>query len=529
MRRRDFLHATWAGATLAACADSPTAASPMARQAHAPPSPNPFSEAEVAPLLSAALQAASEAGATYADARMSRHRDQNIASRELRITRLSDTRSEGIGIRVIVDGVWGFAATHKPGVEAAVATARLAVGIAKANRAMQGDPVRLAPTPPQVGRWETPIRTDAFDVPIEQKVEHLLGINKLALDRPGVSFVNSSMHFVREHKFIATTEGTWIEQVLHRCNPSFSVTSVNDKTGSFRSRNALCAPQGRSWGFIEDYDWDADVRQAAEDVVAMHTAKSVEPGRWDLILVPSHLWLTIHESIGHPTELDRALGYEANYAGTSFLTVDKMGTHKIGSDIVNFEAEKTAEGALATSKWDDDGVQTHNWPLVSKGVFVDYQTTREQAHWIDQTSSHGCSYASSWRDVAFQRMPNINLKPGTQPLTLDQLIGDTERAILIAGRGSYSIDHQRYNFQFGGQTFHEVRNGKVEGLLTDVAYVSNTTAFWNACDAICSDGYQVNGSFYDGKGEPGQSNAVSHGCAPSRFRNIEVLRTGGAA
>jgi TldD protein len=217
---------------------------------------------------------------------------------------------------------------------------------------------------------------------------------------------------------------------------------------------------------------------------------------------------------------------EANYAGTSFLTPDKLGSFQLGSKIVNFHGEKTRKGSLATCGYDDDGVKTTEWPLVKDGVFVDYQTTRDQAHLIGRERSHGTSYAQSWKDVAFQRMPNINLLPGPEPLTLDQLIAGTEDAILIKGRASYSIDHQRYNFQFSGQTFHEVKNGKIVGMLNDVAYQSRTPDFWNACDAICSaEEYYVGGSFYDGKGEPGQVNAVSHGCAPARFRQINILNT----
>ena len=519
MNRRQFLQTTAAGLSVGGCSGSVDFGSEA----------DPFSDPAIRPLLETALTAATEAGARYADARLSHHRDQRISTREARVTRTSDTRSTGIGIRVLFDGTWGFAATPNLTTEAIVATAQRAIDIARSNSQLQQAAVRLAPIPPQVGRWETPIKRDAFDVPLKEKVDRLLSINALATKHPGIRFANSSMHFVREHKYLATTEGTWIEQVLHRCNPTFRVTSVDDRLGSFRSRNALCAPQGRGYDFIDEYDWEGDVQQAAEDAVALHTAKRVEPGKTDLVLMPSHLWLTIHESIGHPTELDRAMGLEANYAGTSFLTPDQLGKIQIAAPHVNFTAERTTPGGLATAKWDDDGAPTESWPLIKDGVFVDYQTTRDQAHWINQTRGHACSYAQSWRDVAFQRMPNINLLPGTKPLTLDQLIGDTERGILIAGRGSYSIDHQRYNFQFGGQTFHEIRNGAIVGPLADVAYQSNTTEFWNACDAVCSEGYEINGSFYDGKGQPGQVNAVSHGCPPARFRNIDVLRTGGAA
>ncbi len=521
MRRRTFLGGLAAGSALPACYGGAEVLDPT------PTASNPYSDPDIAPLVNAALEAAQAGGAEYADIRISSHRSQSLSSREERITRVSDSRDRGFGIRVLVDGTWGFAASADVNLDEVRQVAAQALGIAKANRRLQADPVRLAPVEVHVGRWETPIKRDAFEVPIEEKAKKLLEINKTALSVAGVSFVSSSMNFVREHKYFGSTEGTRVEQILHRCNPHFTVTSVNAKKGSFRSRESMCAPQGRGYDFIEEYDWLADAKQAAEDAVAMHDATSVRPGKWDLVLLPSHLWLTIHESIGHPTELDRALLYEANYAGTSFLTTDKMGKFKLGSDIVNFTAEKTAEGALATCKWDDDGVPTMSWPLVTDGVFVDYQTTRDQAHWIGHDRSYGCSYAQSWRDVAFQRMPNINLIPPASGPSLAELIADTKRGILIAGRGSYSIDHQRHNFQFGGQTFHEISEGKIVGLLTDVAYQANTADFWNACDAICGPTeYAVNGSFYDGKGEPGQSNGVSHGTSPARFRQIDVLNTG---
>ncbi|NCG21387.1 MAG: TldD/PmbA family protein [Rhodobacterales bacterium] len=519
MNRRHFLGGTAASLSFAACG---------------PPNPESsidapsgvFSDESVRAVLAAALDAATRAGASYADVRLSHHRNQSIQTREQRVRSLSDSRSSGLGVRVLVDGTWGFSALNKLTEDDARLAAKQAVALAIQNRPLQLDPVRLAPITAGVGRWETPVGRDAFAVPLEEKIERLMAINQMALAKTGVNFVRSSMHFVREHKFFASTDGAWTEQILHRCNPTFQLTSIHDKTGSFRTRNALCAPQGRGYDFIEAYDWDTDVSQAAEDVVAMHTARSVEPGKTDLILLPSNLWLTIHESIGHPTELDRALGYEANYAGTSFLTPELAGKFQIGSELVNFEAEKTAEGALATCQWDDDGDTTGQWPLITDGVLVDFQTTRDQAHLLEQPRGRATSYAQSWRDVPFQRMPNINLKPGKKPLTLDQLVADTERGILIAGRGSYSIDQQRYNFQFGGQVYREIVNGKVGDLLTDVAYQSNTAHFWKSCDAICSDGYEVNGSFYDGKGQPGQVNAVSHGCAPARFRQIDVIRTG---
>ena len=513
MNRRTFLSSTSA-ATLAACAP------------RNPPDPLAgLADPARLTLAETALQAATDAGATWADVRIAQYRNQSISTREARVTSVSDRESTGVGVRVIAEGTWGFAASADVTPEEVVRVARLAVTRALANARLQREPVQLTPARSHRGTWRTPIRRDPFEVPLAEKIEHLLSLNAAALELSGVSFCASRMHFVREHKLYANTDGTRVEQELHRCNPNFTVTSVLD--GSFTSRNALASPQGRGYEFIEDYPWLEDARHAAEDAVAMHHAESVEPGPRDLILVPSHLWLTIHESIGHPTELDRALGLEANFAGTSFLTTDQLDTLQIGSDIVNFQAERIAAGALATCKWDDDGVPTTEWDLVRNGRFVDYQTTRDQAHWIDRDRSYACSYADSWGTVAFQRMPNINLVPSSESRSLADLIADTEDAILIEGRGSYSIDHQRYNFQFGGQVFRRVHNGEITGLLRDVAYQSTTTEFWNACDAICdASEYRVNGSFYDGKGEPGQVNAVSHGCAPARFRQINVINTG---
>lgn len=528
MDRRDFLKvsgATAATGLLAACGGG------GGKAARVPaPVPVTFSDPQLETIANAALQAAREAGASYADIRIADYRRQGVGTREDRVLYVSDSEDRGLGVRVIARGTWGFAASAVVTVDEAVAVARRAVALAIANSVLQREPVELAPVAAHRAVWNTPIRRDPFEVSLEDKIALLLAVNAEALKVQGVSFCSSQMAFVREHKFFASTEaggeGSYIEQTLHRCNPSFTVTSVDRKRNSFQTRDSFSDPVARGYEYVEDYPWMDDARQAGEDAVAKHTAKPVEPGKRDLILHPTNLWLTIHESIGHPTELDRAMGMEANYAGTSFLTTDKLGSFRIGSEVVSFNAEKTHPGSLATCGYDDDGVQTTEWPLIKDGVFVDYQTTRDQAHLIGQTASHGTSYAQSWKDVAFQRMPNINLLPGKKPLSLADLIADTEDGILIKGRASYSIDHQRYNFQFSGQTWHEIKGGKLAGMLNDGAYQSRTPDFWRACDAICSeDEYYVGGSFYDGKGEPGQVNAVSHGCAPARFRQIDVLNT----
>ncbi|HEV8537914.1 MAG TPA: TldD/PmbA family protein [Bacteroidota bacterium] len=486
-----------------------------------------FSDPDLKTLSDEALNAARMSGASYADIRINRYRNQSINTREQRVMNISNNEDYGFGIRVLVDGTWGFAASNNVSKDEVARIANEAVAIARANKVIQREPVQLAPVPAYQDVWKTPIKIDPFEVSIADKVGLLLQINEAALKAQGVSFCSSSMQIANEHKFFASTEGSYIEQDLYRMVPSFTVTSVNKETGKFESRNSLTEPIGKGYECVDEKFLMDDVRLAAEEAVKKHSATPVVPGKHDLILHPTNLWLTIHESIGHPTELDRALGYEANYAGTSFMTVDKLGKLKVGSDIVNIVADKTQKDGLATCGYDDDGVKTKEWHLVKEGVFVGYQTIRDQAHLIGEKESSGCCYADSWSSIPFQRMPNVSLRPGKEKLMLSDLLADTEDAIMIKGRGSWSIDHQRYNFQFGGQTFWEIKKGKVTQMLRDVAYQANTVEFWNSCDAICSaEEYYLGGSFGDGKGEPGQSNSVSHGACPARFRQVNVLNTG---
>ena len=475
-------------------------------------------------LLHRALETAKTKGASYADVRINRYLRQSVNTREKRVTNISNNESFGVGVRVLVDGTWGFAGSQRVEPDEVDRITAQAVAIARANRAAQTKPVVLAPVKAFKDTWQTPVSKDPFRVPIERKIELLLAINEAAT-KAGAAFCNSQMAFVKEEKLFASTEGSEIEQIIIRQNPSFTVTAVDRQAGKFKTRNSLAEPIGAGYEWIENLPWIEEAEKAAEQATRKLTAKSVTPGKYDLILAPSNLWLTIHESVGHPTELDRALGYEANYAGTSFLTTDKLGKFKFGSDIVNFVADRTQRNGLATCGYDDDGVPTHEWDIIRNGVFVDYQTTREQAAWIGQNASHGCSYAQSWGAVPFQRMPNVSLQPGKEKLTLDELIADTKNGILGEGRASYSIDQQRYNFQFSAQLFWEIRDGKIAGLIEDAAYQAITPEFWNSCDRICSDGYSLGGSFFDGKGEPGQVNAVSHGCTAARFRNVNIINT----
>jgi len=526
MKRRDWLRGmlvTSSLGVLESCARPAANAPPAtASGAGAEPGLDPALRA----LADTALEAARAAGASYADIRIADYRTQALRAREARLVSISDDTSMGFGVRVVAGGAWGFAASSRLEPAEVVRVARRAVELARTNALFTREPVQLAAIDRHVGVWNTPVRRDAFAVPLEEKADRLLSINAIALRQPGISFVDSQMTFVREHKYFASTEGARIEQTLSRLHPTFTVTSVDSVTGDFTSRAAYTDPRALGYEHIEDYPWEDDVRQAAEDAREKHRAPSVEPRKSDLILHPTHLWLTIHESIGHSTELDRALGFEADFAGTSFLTPDRLGNFQLGSPLVNVVAEKTAPGSLATAGYDDDGAKTGEWPLIVDGKFVDYQFTRDQAHWLQSPRGHACSYAESWKDVPFQRMPNVNLLPGKSPLSLEQLIANTDDAILIKGRSSYSIDHQRYNFQFSGQTAWQVKGGRVTHMLRDVAYQASTPAFWAACDALCSaEEYYVGGSFFDGKGQPLQTNAVSHGCVPARFRQIEVLNT----
>jgi TldD protein len=458
-----------------------------------------------------------------------------------------NTESFGAGVRVIANGTWGFAATNDVTPDGIKKATQNAVAIAKANSRYQKEPVRLAPVTAQGEvSWKTPIQKNAFAIPVSEKVELLLNANKAAIDA-GASFVNSNLFMVNEQKYFASTDGSYIDQDVHRIWPTFTVTAIDKSNGRFKSRQALSAPMGMGYEYLDgkesdkmtgpegtifyknSYDIVEDAGIAAKQAREMLTAKSVEPGKYDIVLEPNHLGLTIHESIGHPLELDRVLGYEANYAGTSFATLDKWKPRNFnyGSKIVNIVADKTQRHSLGAVGYDDEGVPCKEWDLIKDGVLVNYQAIRDQVHIIDQEESHGCCYAQTWSDVQFQRMPNVSLKPGKEPYTMDQMISDVDKGIYIAGRGSYSIDQQRYNFQFGGTVFFEIKGGKIAGMLNDVAYQSNTQEFWNSCTKICDESdYRLFGSFFDGKGQPSQVSAVSHGSSTSRFNGVNVINTG---
>ncbi len=531
--RRDFLKTGAAAAAVLAGPRILSAAEPngVLTALSEPLITAPTAEPYVLELAAEALGAAKDAGASYADVRIGRYRRQSVNTRERQITGVSDTESYGLGVRALVNGSWGFAATSAMTTEGVVKAAREAARIAKAAKAAQKRPVELAPTPVVKGTWMTPVTRDPVEVPIEEKVALLFAANEAALKERGVRFVTSGLQLLREIKTYVNSEGTETTQTFIRVGPSFQATATGPD--GFQSYSEELAPRASGWEYVQSLDMPGNAARWANLAVEKLGAKTVEPGRYDLILDPTNLWLTIHESIGHPTELDRAMGYEANYAGTSFVAPPEkhIGKLKYGTELMNVQADRTQPNSLALVAWDDEGVAADKWLIIEKGMFKDYQTTREQAAWISNLTgvkkSHGCSFADSWDSVQFQRMPNISLMPGTRDIGLDEIVAATDRGIVIKNRGSWSIDHQRYNFQFSGQVFYEVKGGKITGMLKDVAYQANTPVFWNAMDMIGGQkSYWLGGSFGDGKGQPSQSNSVSHGCVPARFKNVNIVNTG---
>ncbi|WP_210486551.1 TldD/PmbA family protein [Rufibacter aurantiacus] len=496
-------------------------------------------------IADAALNAAKSKGASYADVRIGRYLNQYLITREDKVQNTVNTESFGLGVRVLVNGTWGFSAIDEVTPAGAAKVAELAVAIAKANSKLQTEPVKLAP---QQGygevSWKTPIERNAFEVPLKEKVDILLGANAAAMQN-GANYVNSALFLVNEQKYFASTDGSYIDQDVHRIWPVLNVTAIDQKTGKFETRQSLSSPVGMGFEYLSGrpadkykgittrygrtYDMVEDATAAAKQAKEKLTAKSVLAGKYDLVLDPSHLWLTIHESVGHPLELDRVLGYEANFAGTSFATLDKWQSKnfKYGSPQVNLFADKVQPGSLGAVGYDDEGVKTKRWDLVKDGTLVNYQATRDQVHILGEKESHGCCYADNWSSVQFQRMPNVSLAAGKQKLSVDDMIKNVEKGIYIIGDGSFSIDQQRYNFQFGGQLFYEIKDGKIVGPLKDVAYQSNTQEFWNSCAAVCDESdYRLGGSFFDGKGQPMQVSAVSHGSATTRFNGVNVINTG---
>ncbi|GAB2473062.1 TldD/PmbA family protein [Jatrophihabitans fulvus] len=484
-------------------------------------------------LAAVALARADELGAEHADFRLERARQGSVRLRDGKLDGVGDSEDVGLSVRVVHDGTWGFAA----GVARTAAGVRelveQAVATARVSRPLRGEPVRLAPEPVYDDvTWVSAYEQDPFAVPERERVERLRDLSERLLAGDGVDHVDASVSYVLENKFYADSAGTSTTQQRVRIEPEFTATLVDRGAGAFHSMRTLAPPAGRGWEYVTGTGWDFDTEIAELPELLREHAKapSVEPGRYDLVIDPTNLWLTIHESIGHATELDRALGYEAAYAGTSFATPDKLGSLRYGSPVMNVKGDRTVEHGLATIGWDDEGVAGQEFDIIRDGVLVGYQLNREMAAanagLLGADRSNGCAYADSAGHIPMQRMPNVSLQPAPDGPSLEELVSRVERGILIKGDRSWSIDMQRFNFQFTGQQFHKIEDGRVVGQLRDVAYQATTTDFWGAMEAVGGpQTYLLGGALNCGKGQPGQVASVSHGAPAALFRDINVLNT----
>ena len=492
-------------------------------------------EAALVELADVALATARKLGAWYTDIRINRYRDRTVSlfstphagtGRVNHVPDALETGAFGFGVRVLYRGTWGFAAGPRVSRDEIAAVTTRAVGIARAHAVLQRRPVRLAPTPTHVDRWATPFVTEPFAVEIGEQLALLEKINTEIKSVREVFSATSLCVTHAEDRFFASSEGTRVQQqVLHTYGLS-TARARDAKAGVSRSRSYVPPPNAGGWENIERAGFLGEARRIGEEVVEHLRAPAVEPGEKSLVLMPGNLALTIHETIGHSTELDRALGFEASYAGTSFLSLDKMGTFRIGSDLMHIVGDRTLAGGLATVGYDDDGVKAREFDIVRGGMFVQFQTTRELAADVSQPESMGCCQADSFSSVQFQRMPNVSLKPGAQGTTPDDLIARVDDGLLMDGRALYSIDQQRYNFQFSADACWEIKGGKKGRMVSRAAYQGRTPDFWAGYGGSADARFWRKEGFpADGKGEPPQNGMVTHACAPSLFTKVSVLRT----
>jgi TldD protein len=428
----------------------------------------------------------------------------------------------GFGVRVIHSGVWGFASSPIVTEDEIRRITRMATEVAKASAIAKRMDVKLAPVPAYTEYWASPFQKDPRTVAQDEKQAFVQKVVDAVIKTKEVTNVNASVQLEHEWKYFASSEGSYIEQDVFTTTPSFTVTARKD--GQTRSRTFSAVPMTGGWEVAEAAKMLESADRIAAEAVEFCTAKPVEMGVKDLVLTPSHAMLTIHEIVGHATELDRILGYEANYAGTSFIKLSDVGKLKYGSKLFNVTADRNKPGAIGTVGFDDDGVKTQDWPIVRDGILVGLQTNREMAHLVGEKESRGCTQANSWRDYPFLRMPNVHLDAGPPGSpTPEEIIADTKDGVLIDGRGSYSIDQQRYNGQFGGNAFWEIKNGKKTRMVSNVTYNAITTDFWGNLDAISGkESWEMHGTGGDAKGQPTQTNSISHGSPYLRIRKILV-------
>lgn len=480
-------------------------------------------------LADAALQRARDFGAEHADFRLERIRGQHLDLMDAALVDASGHDDLGFAVRVIVDGAWGFAAGTGLTTDDVVRVAEQAVRIARLAKPLAVERIEWADEPVHHdATYVSAYEVDPFEVPTADKAALLAGWCHELLREAPVEHVSAIVRQARENKFYADLHGTTTTQQRVRIHPEIEVHGADRSTGRTDSMRTLAPATGRGWEYLTGgvHDWRAELAELPTLLAEKLVAPSVEAGRTDLVIDPSNLWLTIHESIGHATELDRALGYEANYAGTSFATVDQLDRLRYGSAHLNVTGDRVEEHGLATIGYDDDGVETGRWDLIRDGVLVGYQTDRRMARLMGWERSTGCAFADSPAHIPIQRMANVSLAPSTDDITTDDLIADVDHGIYVVGDKSWSIDMQRYNFQFTGQRFYAIRDGKLAGQLRDVAYQATTTDFWGAMAAVGGPRtWVLEGAFDCGKAQPGQVAAVSHGCPSALFRGIRVLNT----
>jgi TldD protein len=480
-----------------------------------------------------ALARARDFGVTHADFRFERNRYQYFSVRDGVLEGAQDAEDLGFAVRVILDGAWGFASGVALTESEAVSVTETAVTVAQVAARMTRRPVELAPEPVhQDVTWVSSYDVDPLDVPLAEKTKLFAGWTRELLDAEGVDHATGSLQQVHENKYYADLGGSSITQQRIRLEPHLEVHGTDAKTGAFDSMRTIAPPVARGWEYLTGDVFDFATERALLPQLLREklAAPSVHAGIYDLVIHPSNLWLTIHESIGHATELDRALGYEANYAGTSFATYDKLGTLKYGSPIMQVTADRTTDHGLATVGFDDEGVETQSWDIVRNGILVGYQLDRAMAHTygaeLNEGRSNGCAYADSPGHIPIQRMANVSLQPAADGPDTEGLISQVERGIYIVGDKSWSIDMQRYNFQFTGQRFFRIEDGQLKGQLRDVAYQATTTDFWGSMEAVGGpQTYELGGAFNCGKAQPGQVASVSHGTPSALFRDIRILNT----
>ncbi|MGH3934400.1 MAG: TldD/PmbA family protein [Pseudonocardiaceae bacterium] len=480
-------------------------------------------------LADIAVGRARDLGAAHADVRIERTTGQLLRLRDGLVATAQDSTTVGLAVRVIVEGTWGFASHFELTPQSAAVTAERAVEVARALRRLNAEWVELAAEPVHADAvWVGDHEIDPFTVPLQDKVALLSEWSHRLLGTDGVEHTNVIYHAEKEIKFYADSAGTSTTQQRVRMHPAVTAITVDRAAGSFESMRTCAPPTARGWEYLagnSHWDWDDELAQIPELLAEKVKAPSVSSGRYDLVIDPTNLWLTIHESVGHATEYDRAIGYEAAYAGSSFATPDKLGTLRYGSPVMHVTGDRTQQHGLATIGYDDDGVATSRWDLVAEGTLVGYQTDRVFARRLGLERSAGCAYADSPHHVPIQRMANVSLQPDPRvDTTTSDLISSVQRGIYIVGDRSWSIDMQRYNFQFTGQRFYRIEGGRLVGQLRDVAYQATTTDFWGSMEAVGGlSTWLLGGALNCGKAQPGQVAAVSHGCPSALFRGINVL------